>query len=123
MFNGNLDQLASLAGEDRPREEPVANLSGDVNGDGRADLVAINDADIWVTLSTGTAFAAPTQWSAVALQGTVGNLLGDVNGDSRADLVAINDTDIWVTLSTGTAFSTPTQWSPVAPKAPWATAR
>ena len=114
VFNGNLDQLASLAGEEPAVEEPAANLSGDVNGDGRADLVAINAADIWVALSTGTAIAAPTQWSPVALQGTVGNLLGDVNGDGRADIVAINDTDLWVALSTGTAFSTPTQWSPVA---------
>ena len=40
MFNGNLAQLASLAGES------VANLSGDINGDGRADLVAVNDAGI-----------------------------------------------------------------------------
>jgi len=114
VFNGNLDQLASLAGEEPAGEEPVANLSGDVNGDGRADLVAINDADISVALSTGTAFAAPTQWSAVALKGTVGNLLGDVNSDGRADLVAINDADIRVALSTGTAFTTPTRWSAVS---------
>ena len=114
VFNGDLDQLATLAGKEPTREEPVANLSGDVNGDGRADLVAINDAGISVTLSTGTAPGTRTQWSAVALQGTVGNLLGDVNGDSRADLVAINDADIWVALSTGTAFTTPTQWSAVA---------
>jgi GH25 family lysozyme M1 (1,4-beta-N-acetylmuramidase) len=114
VFNGNLDQLASLAGEEPAGEEPAANLSGDVNGDGRADLVAINDADIWVSLSTGTAFDTPTQWSPVALHGTVGDLLGDVNGDRRADLVAINDADIWVALSTGTAFTTPTRWSAVA---------
>jgi filamentous hemagglutinin family protein len=108
VFNGNLAQLASLAGES------VANLSGDINGDGRADLVAVNDAGIWVTLSTGTAMATPTQWSAVALQGTVGNLIADVNGDTRGDLVAVNDADIWVMLSTGTAFATPGQWSTVA---------
>jgi GH25 family lysozyme M1 (1,4-beta-N-acetylmuramidase) len=114
VFNGNLDQLASLAGEEPAGEEPVAKLSGDVNGDGRADLVAVNDADIWVTLSTGTAFATPTQWSAVALQGTVGNLIGDVSGDGRGDLVAVNDADIWVMLSTGTAFASPGQWSAVA---------
>ena len=131
VFNGNLDQLASLAGaepageepggEEPAAEKPVANLSGDVNGDGRADLVAVNDADVQVALSTGTALATPTQWSPVAFKGSVGNLLGDVNGDGRADLVAVNDADIWVALSTGTAFATPTQWSAVAPRGTVAT--
>ena len=115
VFNGNLDQLASLAGEPAsPAGDAVAKLSGDVNGDGRADLVAVNDAGISVTLSTGTASATPTQWSAVALQGAVGNLIADVNGDGRGDLVAVNNDDIWVMLSTGTAFATPGQWSTVA---------
>jgi hypothetical protein len=96
----------------------VGNLLGDVNGDGRADIVAINDTDLWVALSTGTAFSTPTQWSPVARQGTVGNMLGDVNSDGRADLVAINHADIWVTLSTGTAFTTPTQWPAVVFRGP-----
>jgi hypothetical protein len=93
-------------------------MIGDVNSDGRADLVAINDADIWVALSTGTAFTTPKQWSAVALHGTAGNMLGDVNSDGRADLVAINYGDIWVTLSTGTAFDAPTKWPSVVFQGP-----
>jgi FG-GAP-like repeat len=41
-----------------PRPTP-----GDVDGDGRADLVAVNDNDTWVMLSTGSEFSAPAQWS------------------------------------------------------------
>jgi GH25 family lysozyme M1 (1,4-beta-N-acetylmuramidase) len=123
VFNGNLAQLAALAGdtatgdsvtEGPVTEDPVTNLSGDVDGDGRADLVAVHDAETWVMLATGTAGAAPTRWSAVKFNGTVGNLIGDVNGDTRGDLVAVNDGDVWVMLSTGTAFDTPGRWSAVA---------
>jgi hypothetical protein len=101
----------------------VGNLIADVNGDGRGDLVAVNNDDIWVMLSTGTAFATPGQWSTVAVQGTAATLIGDINGDRRADLVAVNDADIWVMLSTGTAFATPGRWSAVNFQGPVASLR
>jgi hypothetical protein len=39
-----------------------ATLLADVTGDGKADLVAVNNASVWVAVSTGAGFAAPTQW-------------------------------------------------------------
>jgi FG-GAP-like repeat len=67
-----------------------ATLLGDVTGDGRADLVAVNDNDTWVMLSTGSGFSAPAQWSGARFFGSKVTLLGDVTGDGRADLVAVN---------------------------------
>ena len=76
---------------------------GDVNGDGKADLVAVNDGSTWVMLSTGSGFGAPTQWSSTPFFGTKATLVGDVNGDGKADLIAVNDGSTWVMLSTALA--------------------
>jgi hypothetical protein len=97
-----------------PEIAPPLAHPGNVNGDGKADLVAINDTSTFVMLSTGTGFAAPQQWSNTAFYGTKATLVADVNGDGKADLVAINDTSTFVMLSTGTGFAAPQQWSNTA---------
>jgi hypothetical protein len=86
-------------------------LAADVNGDGRADLVAVNDTSAWVMLSTGSSFSAPADWHEGAFYGSRATLACDVNGDGRADLVAVNDSSVWVMLSTGSGFSGPQLWS------------
>jgi hypothetical protein len=40
----------------------VATLGGDVSGDKRMDLVAVNPVGTFVMTSTGAAFGTPTQW-------------------------------------------------------------
>lgn len=72
---------------------------GDVNGDGRADVIAAN-GQVW--LSAGTGLNAPVQWA--SLPGTSKIGVGDINGDGRADLVYA-DSQLYYALSTGTAFS------------------
>ncbi|MGC2372824.1 MAG: VCBS repeat domain-containing M23 family metallopeptidase [Solirubrobacteraceae bacterium] len=68
-----------------------ATLAGDVNGDGKTDLIAVNDAGTWVLGSNGYgAFSAPQQWANVPFFGTKATLAGDVNGDSKTDLIAVN---------------------------------
>jgi hypothetical protein len=65
-------------------------LVGDVNGDGKTDLLAIDRAQrqVSVALSTGTGIAPPRVW----LTGLCGPgdlcRLGDVDGDRRVDLVS-----------------------------------
>jgi len=88
----------------------MANLAGDVDGDGRTDLIAVNQPNTYVMLSNGSSFGTPVQWSSVPFYGTMATLIGDVNGDHKKDLIAINQTDIWVMLSTGTGFASPTRW-------------
>lgn len=85
----------------------------DVNGDGKADLVAQNGDSIWVKLSTGTSFGAGSQWGTGAFSGSVANLAGDVNGDGKADLIAQNGDNVWVRTSTGYSFNAPAHWGTV----------
>ena len=92
-----------------------ATLLGDVTGDGKADLVTVNDGNAYVWASTGTGFTVPTiPWASVAFYGSRATLLADMNGDGKADLVAVNDNSVWVMLSTGSGFSAPSQWSNTA---------
>jgi hypothetical protein len=74
----------------QPSSRSNATLLGDVDGDGLSDLVAVNDDDTWVMLSTGSEFSAPTQWSGEPFFGTKATLLGDITGDGWSDLVAVN---------------------------------
>lgn len=93
-------------------------LEGDVDGDGRADLVigetlSSNTVRWRVRLSTGAAFAAATTFTGDA--GDAGHIyrLADVNGDGRKDLlfgVPFSSTTVeWrARLSTGTSFAAAT---------------
>jgi hypothetical protein len=101
--------------------------AADVNGDGRADLIAfVRDtqsgdgyADVWVGLSTGNAFERPHKWSEFFCQTNEVCTAADVNGDGRADLIAfVRETqpepsraDVWVGLSNGNGFADANKWN------------
>ncbi|MEW2506032.1 VCBS repeat-containing protein [Amycolatopsis sp. NPDC047767] len=74
-------------------------FTGDIDADGKADLIAVNDTDVQVMRSTGTSYSAPEVWYAGSFSGTRDTLTADVDGDGDTDLVAVNDTDIWVLRS------------------------
>lgn len=95
---------------------------GDVNGDGKADMVLYNSqfGEAWVMLSTGISFGAPAlfatglpKFTQAVLSYTIG--VSDVNGDGRADLLIFNHgadnvpgaATATVALSTGTHFVLP----------------
>ncbi|MEH1102803.1 FG-GAP repeat domain-containing protein [Micromonospora sp. CPCC 205561] len=92
---------------------------GDVNGDGRADIVAFtHDAagDVYVALSTGSSFAGTAvKWHEYFSIAGEYPALGDVDGDGRADLVTFTQgahtaADVIVALSTGAAFGASRKW-------------
>jgi hypothetical protein len=66
-------------------------LIGDVDGDGKADLVFQDASAVRVFRSTGDAFADPETWWGNAFYANHANLLGDLDGNKRADLTALGD--------------------------------
>lgn len=101
---------------------------GDVDGDGRADLIAFvgstqtgdGAGDVWVALSNGRGFAASQRWHGWFCIGGEACVVGDFTGDGKADIAAfVKSTrsgdpagDVFVAASTGRAFEpTPaTRW-------------
>ena len=91
---------------------------GDVNGDGKADVVGFGSRAVYVSLSTGNAFGPMMTWirdygteaGGWISQNTLPRLLGDVNGDGMADIVGLGNNATYVSLSTGHSFGPATPW-------------
>ncbi len=89
--------------------------TGDVNGDGRADILRYNYslAQTEVFLSNGTsAFTAAGNWL-TADHGSNGWIVGDFNGDGRSDLLrcGTGGAGADVFLSSGTQFASDGSWT------------
>lgn len=107
------------------RQTERLRLIGDVNGDGRADLVGFSSTGVIVGISTGgqgdrfdlskwpqnsggyAYFTLAQGWRT----DTHSRLLADVNGDGLADIVGFKD-GVQVALSTGKGFLAPQAWNP-----------
>ncbi|MET8465576.1 N-acetylmuramoyl-L-alanine amidase, partial [Micromonospora zamorensis] len=93
---------------------------GDVNGDGRDDIITFTQgpltaSDVIVSLSTGSGFGAPQTWHDLFAVGTEQPRVGDINGDGRDDIVTFTcnaDADVYAAVSTGTSFvGTTVKWN------------
>ena len=82
-------------------------LIGDIDGDGKADLVALGGNYVGVIHSQGGNFGNYDTGLPYAFYGNHGTFLGDVNGDGKADLVALVDGAVIVALATGAATGHP----------------
>jgi hypothetical protein len=88
----------------------------DINGDGRADIVAFGNQGVWTSLSTGDGGFTPNQFVLADLGSDQGwdparhvRTTADINGDGRADIVAFGNQGVWTSLSTGDGGFTPNQ--------------
>jgi len=93
-------------------------IVGDVNGDGKTDVIGFGGTGVWVGLSNGTGFEPVTLWTSdfnYLQQGWRVDLhprmVGDVNGDGKADVIGFGGTGVWVGLSNGTGFEPVTMWT------------
>lgn len=83
----------------------------DVNGDGKKDVVAFGNDGVYVSLSTGSSFTAPSRWIANYSHNNGRwrsdkhlRVLGDINGDGKQDIVGFGDAGVYTSLSTGFSF-------------------
>lgn len=93
-------------------QEATPRLLGDVNGDGKADILGFGSAGVWVSLATGgtgqNAFTnkvlalADFGWDQGWSDDNIYHrAVADVNGDGRADIVGFGQAGVWVSLSKG----------------------
>jgi hypothetical protein len=71
----------------------------DINGDGKADAIAVNEDRIWVRLSNGCMFLPPQPLTSNHFYGKLGTFFADVDGDGKADPIAVDETGITVRQS------------------------
>ena len=94
---------------------------GDINGDGRADVVGFGDAGVYIAHGQidgtfGAVSYLPIGFGAGAAGGHWLNEdrypreLGDVNGDGRDDIVGFGGSGVYVALSNGDGTFGPTQF-------------
>ncbi|WP_194539871.1 FG-GAP repeat domain-containing protein, partial [Pseudovibrio japonicus] len=105
---------------------------GDVNGDGRVDIIGFLDDATYVALgktdgtfssaiTATTSFAANSGWGSAQYE----RVVGDVNGDGRVDIVGFGDNATFVALgkADGTFSSEITATTSFAASSGWGSAQ
>jgi subtilisin family serine protease len=127
---GGVDHVPSLAGkvatggrlnarrtlELVPAPPPGGQIvgQGDVNGDGRDDIIRFDPAsyNVYFALSLGNAFSPVQKWYGLFANSTDTFDMGDANGDGRDDIIrfARQGRDVYVALSRGSTFDPFQKW-------------
>jgi hypothetical protein len=105
----------------QPVQAGASFLVGDVNGDGKADIVVFQHGTqagtgVYVGLSNGSSFAPAQKWNDYFCVVGEECAVGDVNGDGKADIVVFQHgtqtgTGVYVGLSNGSSFAPAQKWN------------
>src|SRR3954447_22222222 len=107
------DQIGFGAARDwtgGPYYGTLGTFFADVDDDGKADAIVVNDYGITVRRSDGSRFLPNEDWTGGPYYGTLGTFFADVDGNRRADAIAVNNDAITVRPSWG-YFSSPEDWT------------
>jgi hypothetical protein len=106
-FTGSASNWGGFAGK-------LGTFFADVNGDRKADMIAVDTKGVAVSLSNGSSFAAYKYWTSSQFVGLRGTYFADIDGDGKADAIRATTTDFSgptlgfeVRKSTGTSFGNP----------------
>ncbi|MFK7897960.1 MAG: N,N-dimethylformamidase beta subunit family domain-containing protein [Myxococcota bacterium] len=118
VFIRGLESSISFAGgglmtvaDGWPSQDQYPRVFGDVDGDGRDDLVGFHETETTVLLSTGAAFTFAESFAAFSVADgwttydSAPRFLGDWDGDGREDLIGSKNGEIWVSISTPSGFA------------------
>ncbi len=94
---------------------PDANRAavGDIDGDGKDDVVSFSNGQVNAAISTGSAFGAARQWNANFAPGDELPGIGDFTGDGKFDIVTFtrgSTGKVYVGASDGARFGAGVQW-------------
>ncbi|MGK7926100.1 MAG: S8 family serine peptidase [Spirulina sp.] len=85
----------------------------DVDGDGKADAIVVNNSGVYVRRSNGSSFEAHENWTNEPYfsTGGKGEYFADVDGDGRADAIVVNNDGVYVRRSNGSEFLPDEKWT------------
>ena len=115
-FQGYTQWSSKFGRDDTWSVQAHVRTVGDVNGDGKADLIGFADQGVWVSLSNGTGFHEYRRWSSSFGRNKIAGgwssslhprLISDINGDGMADIVGFGDAGVYTALSNGNSFEPP----------------
>jgi hypothetical protein len=100
-------------GQYRPLNNPVCSPARDLTGDGKADLISVNENEIDALISDGSKFVFAV-WAIATFYGEDGTHFADVTGDGFADGVGFNRSFTAVLRSGGAGQPVYQQWYPTS---------